>query len=246
MQWALPVAGVAAVTAIVSIHRARTRLRKLRQSSIFRHVQPRKPSHTQPSTRSYEMECEFKPRPSDVIVATYHKTGTTLVTHICHQVRVVRQFGKGSMDFEDYYFEVPWTLLFWDLDMDPRADHFATVGNWIDDDHDSSSAAANGIRKKLCPRVFKSHRSLATSYERGRYIVTVRDPLKTLSSLFWFLKAKEVSGFESPKELLSHPAWLDPFNSGDIYDHYLEAWQVRCGVLSLPLLCRRSLLRTRK
>mmetsp|Transcript_20272 Transcript_20272/g.81597 ORF Transcript_20272/g.81597 Transcript_20272/m.81597 type:complete len:86 (-) Transcript_20272:3438-3695(-) len=40
----------------------------------------------------------FKPRPSDVFIATSSKCGTTLAMQICHQLRT-----GGHMDFDDFY-----------------------------------------------------------------------------------------------------------------------------------------------
>ena len=58
---------------------------------------------------------EFQVRPNDIIVATFSKTGTTLVTWICH---LLRTRGGENFDFtsiETLYEVVPWPLLSWDI-----------------------------------------------------------------------------------------------------------------------------------
>lgn len=206
--------------------RRSTRL-ALRQHSIFSYITPKRlrVPQTALDQRTYGVESRFQPRASDVVIATYHKTGTTLLAHICHQIRVVRAFGRGSMNLDDYYFVVPWTLHFWTLDIDPCADHTVVP-------HNGDACACKSRRFQpvepsvVRPRIFKSHRSLAASYEHGKYIVTIRDPLKTLVSLFHFLRAKRVPGLNRLGDLLTHEEWLNPFRCGDIWDYFLEAWEV--------------------
>lgn len=112
---------------------------------------------------------EFQVRPTDVIVATFSKTGTTLVTWICHLLRT-----NGGEDFdlssiETLYEVVPWPLLSYDIGYDPNTDG-----------------------SQFFPRVFKSHLRMASIYRGCKYVVTVRDPGKTAISFYNFLKAKGV------------------------------------------------------
>lgn len=112
---------------------------------------------------------EFQVRPSDVIVATFSKTGTTLVTWICH---LLRTNGGDDFDFssiETLYQVVPWPLLSYDIGYDPDV---------------------NG--SQFHPRVYKSHLRMASIYRGCKYIVTVRDPAKTTISFYNFLLAKKV------------------------------------------------------
>jgi hypothetical protein len=102
---------------------------------------------------------EFKVKPTDIMVATFPKTGTTLVTWICHQLRT-----GGDLSFEHMYEVVPWPTLSWDIGYDPN-----TQGN------------------QFVPRVFKSHLRMASIYRGCRYIVTIRDPTKTALSFYNFL-----------------------------------------------------------
>jgi hypothetical protein len=107
---------------------------------------------------------EFRVRPSDIIVATFPKTGTTLVTWICHQLRT-----GGDLNFETLYEVVPWPTLSWDLGYDPNVDG-----------------------SQFNPRVFKSHLRMASIYRGGKYVVLLRDPAKTALSFYNFFLAKKV------------------------------------------------------
>jgi hypothetical protein len=107
---------------------------------------------------------DFRVRPSDIIVATFPKTGTTLVTWICHQLRT-----GGDIDFETLYEVIPWPLLSWDIGYDPNVDG-----------------------SQLSPRVFKSHLRMASIYRGCKYVVTIRDPAKTALSFYNFFLAKQV------------------------------------------------------
>lgn len=117
---------------------------------------------------------EFKVLPTDIIVATSSKTGTTLVTWLCHLLRVIAKEG-ADYDFESHfqsldtlYQVVPWPLLSWDIGYDPNSP------------------------SQFEPRVFKSHLRMASVYRGGKYIVTIRDPAKTALSFYNFFLAKKV------------------------------------------------------
>lgn len=114
---------------------------------------------------------EFKTLPSDVIVATFPKTGTTLITWICHLLRTnaapIDEEGENS--FETMYEVVPWPTLSWDIGYNPN-----TQGSQFE------------------PRVFKSHLRMASIYPGCKYVVTIRDPAKTALSFYNFFIAKRV------------------------------------------------------
>ena len=121
---------------------------------------------------------EFQTKPTDVIVATFAKTGTTLVTWLCHLIRLYHANG-ALLDLEQHlasletlYQVVPWPLLSWDIGYDP---------NTVDG-------------SQYQPRIFKSHLRMASIY-RGpgvKYIVTIRNPAKTALSFYNFFLAKQV------------------------------------------------------
>mmetsp|Transcript_38883 Transcript_38883/g.45301 ORF Transcript_38883/g.45301 Transcript_38883/m.45301 type:complete len:343 (+) Transcript_38883:144-1172(+) len=143
---------------------------------------------------------EFRVRPTDIIVSTFAKTGTTLVIWICH---LLRTGGNDDLDFEFLYDVVPWPLASWDMGYDPNI---------------------NG--SQFFPRVFKSHLRMASVYRGCKYIVTIRDPGKTAISYYNFLIAK---GFplESLKEDVSQFVVDTSFIKGrdgraSLFEYYQE------------------------
>ena len=119
----------------------------------------------------------FHTLPNDVIVATFPKTGTTLVCWICHLLRTGAyddasasapppSSGEGRTfpsikGFETLYEIVPWPMLSWDIGIDPNV-------------HGS----------EFTPRVFKSHLRMASIYSGCKYVVTVSDKGKTVLSFY--------------------------------------------------------------
>ena len=99
----------------------------------------------------------FRPRPTDVLIATFPKCGTTWLQQIVHGLRT-----RGSMDFDEITLVVPWLELALDLGIDPDAPQVAE------------------------PRAFKSHLSWYEIPKGGRYLAMVRDPKDVLVSLYHF------------------------------------------------------------
>lgn len=99
----------------------------------------------------------FRPGPTDVLIATFPKCGTTWLQQIVHGLRT-----RGSMDFDEITLAVPWLELAGDLGLDPDAPQAAE------------------------PRAFKSHLSWDEIPKGGRYISMVRDPGDVLVSLYHF------------------------------------------------------------
>ena len=102
---------------------------------------------------------QFKPRASDVIIATTDKSGTTMMQHLVHGLRT-----GGSMDFEDISVVIPHIEFTKSLGIDPEAEQVAT------------------------PRVYKTHECYDFCPKgAGRYIVVIRHPLDICPSLYSFL-----------------------------------------------------------
>mgnify|MGYP000281515627 CR=1 FL=1 len=146
---------------------------------------------------------EFHVRPTDIVVATFAKTGTTLVTWICHLLR-----SKASTsvleEMETLYEAVPWPLLSWDIGYDPNH---------------------NQIAYGAPPRLFKSHLRMASIYRGCRYIVTIRDPAKTALSFYNFFLAKQVPVAQEMN--VSQFLMTTPFIQGrpgraSLWDYYQE------------------------
>ena len=97
-----------------------------------------------------------------MIILTFHKTGTTWTQQLCHQIRT----GGAHTDFEEITEVCPWVDFAWEVNQDLEAPQVAS------------------------PRIFKSHARLSAVHEGCKYLATVRDPVKTLVSLFNFFTAK--------------------------------------------------------
>ncbi|MES2137288.1 MAG: sulfotransferase domain-containing protein, partial [Pseudomonadota bacterium] len=101
----------------------------------------------------------FAPRPSDVVISPYGKSGTTWLQQTFHTLRT-----RGDMHFDDISRVVPWietsALLGIDLNAEQRAD----------------------------PRGFKSHLSYTRVPKGARYVVSLRDPKDAFVSMFRFME----------------------------------------------------------
>lgn len=159
------------------------------------------------SEEAYQRGIAFKPRPSDVFVATYAKAGTTWMQQIVHGLRT-----NGSMDFGEITEVVPWIEVAHILDIDPEAEQ-----------------AAN-------PRAFKTHLSWDEVPKGGRYIVIFRDPKAIGVSLFrfmqgWFFETGAISQETYLKEF-----FLKRGDGENCWRNMLSWWQVRERDDVMPLL----------
>ena len=139
----------------------------------------------------------FKPRPTDVLISPYAKSGTTWLQQIVHGLRT-----RGDMDFDDISRVVPWIETSTDLGLDLEAE------------------------QRAHPRAFKSHLSGDRIPVGGRYIVSLRDPKDALVSLFrfkegWFFEPGAFSIEEfARREYFQRGERRD-------YWHHLRSWWVR-------------------
>ena len=99
----------------------------------------------------------FKPRPSDVFIVTYPKSGTTWMSQVCHMLR------GGDMNFGDITEVCPW---------DARAE---ISGQDLNDDQIKN------------PRIFTSHLHYEEIAKGGKYIYVARNPEDVLVSFFHFI-----------------------------------------------------------
>jgi hypothetical protein len=95
---------------------------------------------------------------SDIVVATFPKSGTTWMQQICHGLRAY-----GDMDFTEISEVVPW----------------------IEQGHKFGIDAAKA--QAFEPRVFKTHLEYTHVNKGARYIHVVRDPKDVLVSYYRFM-----------------------------------------------------------
>ncbi|MCX7063591.1 MAG: sulfotransferase domain-containing protein [Proteobacteria bacterium] len=99
-------------------------------------------------------------RPSDVVVATFPKTGTTWTQQICHGLR-----SRGDMNF----------------------DEVSRVAPWIERGHMFGIDAT--APQQFEPRVFKTHLEYEHVNKGARYIHVIRDPKDVLVSFYGFMSS---------------------------------------------------------
>ena len=108
-----------------------------------------------PST--FEIGKSFQPRPSDVIITPWSKSGTTWLQQIVHGLR-----SEGDIEFDDISRVSPWIEVADALGIDLDADQ-----GWE-------------------PRAFKSHYNYHSVPKGCRYIVSFREPHNVMVSYYRF------------------------------------------------------------
>ena len=107
----------------------------------------------------YERGLAFQPRPSDVIISPYSKSGTTWLQQIVHGLRT-----RGSIEFPEISWVVPWIETAGVIGIDLEAEQ---VGPF---------------------RAFKSHLDYGRIPKGGRYIVSFRHPYDAALSFYHFME----------------------------------------------------------
>jgi hypothetical protein len=148
----------------------------------------------------------FRPRPDDVFIVTYPKSGTTWLQQIVHGMRTA-----GSMDFDEISAVVPWLETCFDLDLDPEVDQ------------------PGGFR------AFKSHCSAAEAPPGVRFVVSVRDPRHVLVSFYRFLEGWMFEPGAIDLPTFTAELFAQGSNSGRYWEHLVGWWGRRAepGVLLL-------------
>ena len=108
-----------------------------------------------------DMDLKFTPRPSDVLVATAAKSGTTWLAHICHQLRM----GGAEPDFEDQERVIVFLHL------------IQIIG--ISD--------PNTMPQPAVPRLFVTHKPYSEVPKGGKMITCFREPSDMLLSTYRFV-----------------------------------------------------------
>jgi len=100
---------------------------------------------------------DFKPRPDDIIITPWSKSGTTWLQQIVHGLR-----SGGDMSFDDISRVSPWIEVAHALGIDLNADQ-----GWE-------------------PRAFKSHYNYIAVPKGAKYIVSFREPVAAMTSYYRF------------------------------------------------------------
>ena len=141
-----------------------------------------------------EVGLNFQPRPTDIIISPFNKSGTTWLQQIIHSLRT-----RGDMDFDDISRVVPWLEMSTDLGIDIEAEQ---RGN---------------------PRAFKSHLTWHDVPKGGRYIVPIRDPKDVLVSAFHFSEGWFFERGAFSLEEWAEASYMNP-SEGHGYWHHLLSW----------------------
>jgi hypothetical protein len=149
---------------------------------------------------------DFRPGATDVLVATYPKSGTTWVQQIVHGLR-----SRGSMDFEEISLIVPW------IETAPM----------LGIDLDASQVAQ--------PRAFKTHLSWELLPRGGRNIYIVREPGDVLVSFYYFLNGVLFEDGSIDMDTFAGELFLADLPPDDMvlsasaryWEHVRSWWQVR-------------------
>lgn len=102
---------------------------------------------------------DYRPRPTDVVITPYGKSGTTWTQQIVHTLRT-----RGDMDFDDISRVVPWIETSRVLGLDVNAEQSAF------------------------PRAFKSHLAYDKMPTGATYINVIRNPVDAAFSAFKFME----------------------------------------------------------
>lgn len=146
---------------------------------------------------TFERGKAFRPRPDDVILSPWSKSGTTWLQQIVHGLR-----SGGDMDFDDISRISPWIEVADALGIDLDADQ-----GWT-------------------PRAFKSHYSFHAVPKGARYIVSFREPRAVMRSYYRFYEGWlfEPGTVTIEEYLAPH---LDRSRGKDYWTHMTSWWEQR-------------------
>ncbi len=155
----------------------------------------------------YQAGLAFQPRPTDIIISPFAKSGTTWLQQIAHGLRT-----RGSMDFEEITAVTPWLEVAQDYGWDLEAEQVAK------------------------PRLFKSHGTWHGIPKGGRYICAIRNPHDVAVSFYrflegWWFEPNSISLEEFIHARVTH----SPVEKG--YWHHLISWWEQRNNENVLLLC---------
>lgn len=150
-------------------------------------------------------EFQPSPRPDDVILATFPKSGSTWTSYLLHQIR-----SGGDDDFDDIKNEV--------VDITP--------GHWDPRRQPFSEP------QRFRPRTFKTHGSYAHAPKGARYVYVSREPKDIFWSLYQFIHDLLGIREKVPIDRFYRDYFVARFGTGhdigNVWDHLL-GWHEIAG-----------------
>ena len=150
------------------------------------------------SAKGATYAASFRPRPSDVLIATYPKSGTTWMQQIVHGLRT-----GGDMDFDEITAAAPWIEMAHDMGIDLDADQAAE------------------------PRAFKTHWRGDEVPQGCRYIVVIRDPRDVAVSFYHFFEDWMFESGSIALDEFIRDFFIPGSRSGRYWEHLLSWWEYR-------------------
>lgn len=154
----------------------------------------------------------FRPRPTDVIISPFAKSGTTWLQQIFHGLRT-----RGSMDFEEITAVTPWIEMAHDIGWDLEADQAAE------------------------PRGYKSHLNWYDVPKGGRYVCSIRHPHTVLISFYrffegWWFEPGSINLDDFAREM-----FMNDFHNRGYWLHLVSWWEQHNNP-DVLLLCYEEML----
>jgi len=149
----------------------------------------------------------YQAHPSDIIIATYPKCGTTLMQQIVHGLRTC-----GDMDFGEITDVVPWL----ETSLDVGTDIYAEQKAW--------------------PKAFKSHQTWEEVPKGAKYIYVLRDPKDVAVSFFHFFEGWFFARGSLTIDTFVRDFLLGGTRSGGYADH-LRSWWHKRNDADTKMLC---------
>ena len=140
----------------------------------------------------------FQPRPTDVFITPYGKSGTTWLQQIVHGLRT-----RGDMDFDDISRVVPWLETSYDLGLDIHAE------------------------QKANPRAFKSHMDWHDIPKGARSIVSIRNPKDVLVSGYRFMEGWWFEPGAIAIDEWARESFMNPEEGKGYWNHLISWWEQR-------------------
>jgi len=155
----------------------------------------------------------FRPRPTDILIAPFAKSGTTWVQQIVHGLRT-----RGSMDFSEITEVIPWIEIAHDMGIDLERPQPAE------------------------PRAYKSHLAWDLIPKGARYIYVIRDPRDVAVSTYhffsgWWFEAGTISLDEITR------AWLLGAEGPRRYWPHVVSWWEHRDDENVLFLCYENMKR---